>query len=773
MAITGSQKAYKDARFGIARFGASRFGYYRPSFRVSVAGVEKSGRIATGTMRITKNYNGTPWMCTFTTTENPGFVPASNQQVIVGFGDLAYGREFKGSIIHVKHRRKKATVCYDVTCIDGSRRLDHKLVTAGFRNTSATDIALYCIRNFSSGFTTNNIQTELPIIADFPITNERLTQVLRRLVQAMGGGGSYIDAYDDVHLFKTLGEGGFRALSPPQTISDSVITLDEFSYDDDASQQRTDYVGEGRRTTCPIGTPDGETSVVVSASVPVEYLIAAGGGAGGGVRQGGGAGGGVKTGTYTFPSGAVAVTIGNGGTSGNNGQDSSVGGLVALGGGKGGSTGSTGGSGGGSSGTNAGAAGTAGQGNKGGDGNFALSAAGGGGGGAGAPGSNAGPNTGGNGGAGVPSSISGTLKYYGPGGGGSGDSVSGTGGTGGGGNAGAGGNPGTDGTANTGGGGGAGNNYSGGSGIVHLRYLTGSATATGGTITFDGAYTVHTFTSNGTFTISDVTVTAPPPTVTDLPLEDITILDPDGGVLRIGTQLVTYTSLGGPKDPGVNPPSSTLTADVDPLDTSLPVADVSVFTDSFGWVKVGEQIVRYSSVGASSLDGIPALGFGALAGSCATGATVTRLGSVNLSTGTVFSPALAPSTEVVQRIEVHNATAAAALQAAEGIGDGIRQSFGDDDRLTVSGHTTRGQADISGFGFPLVVAQWETRDMNAQPACTQPVSRTTPDALNTTLIITQVVIGMKYGPNYPPQRLCTGSIVRLPDLIDVTLTDKR
>lgn len=40
----------------------------------------------------------------------------------------------------------------------------------------------------------------------------------------------------------------------------------------------------------------------------------------------------------------------------------------------------------------------------------------------------------------------------------------------------------------------------GGNGIVVIRYLTGTMTATGGTVTTSGGYTIHTFTANGTFT---------------------------------------------------------------------------------------------------------------------------------------------------------------------------------------------------------------------------------------------------------------------------------
>jgi hypothetical protein len=61
---------------------------------------------------------------------------------------------------------------------------------------------------------------------------------------------------------------------------------------------------------------------------------------------------------------------------------------------------------------------------------------------------------------------------------------------------------GTAGTANTGGGGGGGSaaaGAAGGSGIIVVRYL-GSQLGTGGNITTASGYTIHTFTSSGTFT---------------------------------------------------------------------------------------------------------------------------------------------------------------------------------------------------------------------------------------------------------------------------------
>ena len=260
----------------------------------------------------------------------------------------------------------------------------------------------------------------------------------------------------------------------------------------------------------------------------VETLVVAGGGSGGVHNPGGGGGGGVVyTPQLTIVSGtSYSITVGNGGqgqiwgTSGNNGyngQNSSFGALItAIGGGGGGGgsggAGNTGGSGGGGS-LTTGGAGTAGQGFAGGT---AYSFAGGGGGGASQSGANGSTNCdAGKGGDGFLSSITGTATWYGGGGGGATIS-SNPGGYGGftsiTGAAGLGGatpghpNQSANATANTGGGSGGadrspGTSGNGGSGVVIVKY-PGTQRATGGTITFVNGYTIHTFTSSGTFDVS-------------------------------------------------------------------------------------------------------------------------------------------------------------------------------------------------------------------------------------------------------------------------------
>ena len=262
------------------------------------------------------------------------------------------------------------------------------------------------------------------------------------------------------------------------------------------------------------GDPDSYTR---SQPPYVEVLVVAGGGSGGSRDAGGGGAGGlIYNSAYQITNAAATtVTIGAGGASvgsgnhdpGNQGSNSVFGSLTAIGGGAGGQynavagNGGSGGGAGGSTGTPGN--GTSGQGNSGG-GNGGTAYTGGGGGGAGAVGETVPSNEyGGAGGNGQTFSISGTSTTYAGGGGGGGSNAGGAGGTGGGG-AGSTGGAATAGTSNTGGGGGAARNSgspsgAGGSGIVIVRY-PGLPAATGGTITYLNGYTIHTFTTSGTFT---------------------------------------------------------------------------------------------------------------------------------------------------------------------------------------------------------------------------------------------------------------------------------
>ena len=231
-------------------------------------------------------------------------------------------------------------------------------------------------------------------------------------------------------------------------------------------------------------------------------MVGGGGGGSNAYGGGGGGGGGVYySATYTIYSNSYNVIVGGGGAINTAGGNTVFGADIVYGGATGNVAAAAYGGGGGGT-NNGGGAGKAG-GAYGYAGGNASTGHGGGGGGAGGVGGNANDVTGGGaGGTGAYCDISGTNLMYGEGGGGGYGGT--TGGIGGHGAWGAG----DVGNGLTNRGGGGGGNYStygtgtGGSGVVVVSYITADwGTCTGGTITTNGIYTVHTFTTDGTFTV--------------------------------------------------------------------------------------------------------------------------------------------------------------------------------------------------------------------------------------------------------------------------------
>ena len=306
------------------------------------------------------------------------------------------------------------------------------------------------------------------------------------------------------------------------TTAESTSTTDLMEYSSDSTAQ-TAYINESTSNTATatggtitnvggfrIHTFTSSGTFTPNGSMNnVEVLVVGGGGGGSSSPWGGGGGGagGVLYKTNHSLSTATTVTVGAGGGAGATGAHSYFGSLQAFGGGKAGTsqTASTrnGGSGGGAGHMNpAGAAsattqtsnnGGTGYGRNGGASTYGGTYPCGSGGGA----TNAG-SSGGTGGLGRAFSISGSSKYY-AGGGGQSSSTGGAtaGGTGGGGAGNSTGNGG-NGTAYTGGGGGGskgGTGGSGGKGVVIIRYPLSTSLPIGGTITTNGNYRIHKYTS--------------------------------------------------------------------------------------------------------------------------------------------------------------------------------------------------------------------------------------------------------------------------------------
>jgi len=278
----------------------------------------------------------------------------------------------------------------------------------------------------------------------------------------------------------------------------------------------------------------------------MQILVVGGGGGGTGWEAGYGAGGGGGGGGYKevlaqeVLAGSYTITVGNGGSrawgqgtvGGQSGGASSFGTLISVSGGGGGAgseqtTGKTGGSGGGGF-MNGGIGGSAisGQGYPGGTSSNPSNYRASGGGGAGSAGGNATESSGGDGGNGKASSITGTSIYRSAGGAGgctwNPQNYNGIGY----GNAGSGGQ----------GGGGGVSAESGQRGVVIVRYLTTDfGTCTGGTKTTDGNYTVHEFTTSGTFVVT----TAPVLTTQDCSVVGSVKVKANGTITSTGGETVT------------------------------------------------------------------------------------------------------------------------------------------------------------------------------------------------------------------------------------------
>lgn len=245
-----------------------------------------------------------------------------------------------------------------------------------------------------------------------------------------------------------------------------------------------------------------EWSIFADATLPtpaefyVDYLVLGGGGGGGGSYYAGGGGGGqlIESNMLVTGKTSYTVTVGEGGNGGASTIANGVAGgnsvfdtITAIGGGYGGGynlgAGGNGASGGGGA-ANAGAGGSSTSTPTGYAGGTGAGTGGGGGGGCSSAGAN-GSGSNAAGGNGCVSSITGDT--YAAGGKGRANGGAST----------------VDAGANTGNGGdgsdsGSYNGAKGGSGKVVIRYF-GAPKATGGTITADGSYTVHTFNSSGTF----------------------------------------------------------------------------------------------------------------------------------------------------------------------------------------------------------------------------------------------------------------------------------
>jgi hypothetical protein len=254
MPITGSQPALEYARAGVAsgsglfapmRVGASRSGYYNPFLALTISGTRREHQTDISSVTINDVLLEEVNTCELDVF---GFTPVIGQPVVVGLGSIS-NVLFAGTITRIResHPKLNARVVYHCTATDWSYLLDKRLVTYHWRSTSASQIAIEIIHNFtdaSDGLKPTRVQTGIASVDDFPCTFETVSNALTRLAR-LAGGYWYVDDTKVVHFF-TGTEAGTVA---PIALDSSNTEFRGFTYEQQLDQVRTKVYVEGMQTS--------------------------------------------------------------------------------------------------------------------------------------------------------------------------------------------------------------------------------------------------------------------------------------------------------------------------------------------------------------------------------------------------------------------------------------------------------------------------------------------------------------------------------------------
>lgn len=263
-----------EARWGVMRWGAFRWGAFTPRQCVSIAGTDWSSLIQEGSIRIHQAMNDEPDTAEFIVNENDVFTPTPGQEVIIGSGSLSH-REFGGQILRVTEilTGGVARPLYQVSCQDWGKRLDRRTVTQVWLNVSASEIAAGLLQ-YTDGFTGNAITPNLPTIEYFEATNQKPSELFRKLATLVGGA-YFVDEYRDVHLWGTAGE--YHPRTNPLPITDAAPdTLRAFVRERDSSQWRTRVIveGQGTKVIAPISIYVNREIDPELAPIEIDVLVA-------------------------------------------------------------------------------------------------------------------------------------------------------------------------------------------------------------------------------------------------------------------------------------------------------------------------------------------------------------------------------------------------------------------------------------------------------------------------------------------------------------------
>jgi hypothetical protein len=250
-----------QARAGIAVAGLAPASYFIPNVVFIINGVDRSdGYVHFPSLSIDLAINDEPDQATFSIVSRSGLVPVAGQTVLIGLGD-SNNLIFGGQIATVEHAFEpdgEPTPWVDVTCTDWSALANRRLVNWTWRTVTAYTIVFGIIGRYTSGFTMRSVSEASlsTVIDEFVSINEAPLTAMRRLVNLIGGG-CYIDAHRDWHVWGPGGEVGNYVPTAPETLTGGLSTLKKFRHGYDDTQKRTRVIVEGAGTPLPVAIPVG------------------------------------------------------------------------------------------------------------------------------------------------------------------------------------------------------------------------------------------------------------------------------------------------------------------------------------------------------------------------------------------------------------------------------------------------------------------------------------------------------------------------------------
>ena len=173
--------------------------------------------------------------------------------------------------------------------------------------------------------------------------------------------------------------------------------------------------------------------------------------------------------------------------------------------------------------------------------------------------------------------------------------------------------------------------------------------------------------------------------------------------------------------------------------TSLIVANPAPFSTGGGWAVVGngEQVIRYTGIGATALTGIPASGPGAIVASISYNSTVTAAPALVGVTGLL--EAVIRNSPIHVWVQRDDLAAQAAMAALDGHGDGVYEHIWSDERRSEASLRQVCDAQLALYSRPIVTVTYASRDLKTKSGKTVTIALTTP-AINEALTIQDVAI---------------------------------